>query len=627
MKKIYLSILSIALVSGLSAQVKQQNGPVARSNDHTVAKTKVINNTIQEKSVPIWSNTFANPADWVIAHDATACSLDWQIGLVSCAGSFPTADIASTTAADGWAMVDSDFYGGAAGGTEVEDSWLTMASPVDLTGFPSVVVEFETNYRRYNSERPYIVVGIGDGSGPASVVWPDLDPLTDISAMPNVFDAFPGFANSEATANPQVIQVNISSALVGLTAAQQTDIYIRFHWTGTWGYAWFVDDVNIIEQPADDIQTTSAWISGVNNGGKEYGKNPIGQIDSDWYVGAQVYNFGINDQTNIVMTADFVSFSSMGNAALLESDSTVIIENTETPALSVNTYTGTYTSVSDAEIGGATFGNNVSTRVFEVTANTGEYAIDGLDVYPPADLDLTSMGTASFTGGEDGLVIASLYEIKQPTYVNGIRAMLVTTGSNPTVAGGEVYGSIKDTATWWANDMTSLFNTDPGTVTATDIANGYIDVMFPAPVVLTPGAYYGAVELYSNGNVNDIRIFDDRTVDQPFDASAIYIPGDQSYTNGTASAVRLLMGGLVGLEENTLTGVSVYPNPSEGIINVTNENGTSNTIEVRNMLGQEILTKVANSTTTVDLSANGAGVYLVKVSNENGSLVERVVIK
>ena len=28
---------------------------------------------------PIWSDVFSNPANWVIAHDQNACSLDWQI--------------------------------------------------------------------------------------------------------------------------------------------------------------------------------------------------------------------------------------------------------------------------------------------------------------------------------------------------------------------------------------------------------------------------------------------------------------------------------------------------------------------------------------------------------------------
>ena len=76
--------------------------------------------------LPIWSDDFSDAANWVIAHDPTACSLDWQIGSYSCAGSYPIADILSTSSSNGWAMVDSDFYGGATGGTEMEDSWLLI---------------------------------------------------------------------------------------------------------------------------------------------------------------------------------------------------------------------------------------------------------------------------------------------------------------------------------------------------------------------------------------------------------------------------------------------------------------------------------------------------------------------
>ena len=80
-------------------------------------------------STPIWYDDFSNPSTWVIDHDPLACSLDWQIGYNSCQGSYAIADIISTTAANGWAMIDSDFYGGLTGGNEMEDSWLTTANP------------------------------------------------------------------------------------------------------------------------------------------------------------------------------------------------------------------------------------------------------------------------------------------------------------------------------------------------------------------------------------------------------------------------------------------------------------------------------------------------------------------
>lgn len=633
MKKYYLSLLSLALVSGLNAQVKQTSVSVARSNDRTEINPN-FKPQATEKSLPIWESDFSNAGDWTIAHDANDCSLDWQIGTISCAGSYPIADINTTGP---WALIDSDNYGGATGGSEVEDSWLTTASAIDLSTYPNVVVEFETHYRRFNFERPFLVVGFGDGSGPGSVVWPtNLDPNTDPNTLSNVFDIFPNFANSASTGNPETVQVNISSALAGATPTQLQNVYIRLNWTGTWGYAWFVDNFRVVEQPADDIQTINAWISGENNTGVEYGRTPVAHLDDNWFIGGQVFNFGVNDQANIDLNMDFTAFSSAGNQASLLAGDTATFENLVTGlgtgALNVSSntiFTGNYTSTSTAETGGAHFGNNVRQRLFEVTAggNYQLYSTDGIDVYPAGDLDLTSLGSNSFSisvpGSEDGLVLASMYHIKQTAEVSGFQVML----ANGTDEGGEIYISIKDTALFWANDMTPLFAaTQPHIVTAGDIAQGYCEIYFDNMVTLTPGQYYAAIELYSNGGTNNIRVLDDRTVAQPYYTASIYIPGDQSYSNGTALGIRM-MTGTAGLDEQSLEGVSVYPNPSTGVVNVSNDNNYANTITVTDLAGRQVYTSNVNAATTIDLSTVGTGVYVVTVSNENGKLVERVVIK
>ena len=63
------------------------------------------------------------------------------------------------------------------------------------------------------------------------------------------------------------------------------------------------------------------------------------------------------------------------------------------------------------------------------------------------------------------------------------------------------------------------------------------------------------------------------------------------------------------------------------MVTISNDNNSSNDIIVYNMLGETIYTASSNTKLSVDLSAVGAGVYLVKVSNESGSIVERVVIR
>ena len=82
--------------------------------------------------------------------------------------------------------------------------------------------------------------------------------------------------------NPTTTRVNISEAAGG-----QSQVWIRFNWTGTWGYAWFIDNVCIAQQPADDI-TLSYGVVTHNGTSEEYGRVPKDQIGDDITVGAGV---------------------------------------------------------------------------------------------------------------------------------------------------------------------------------------------------------------------------------------------------------------------------------------------------------------------------------------------------
>ena len=130
MKRIFTLLLSFLAFSFSFAQ-SNANIKVKRSAKEAPIKLVQTDVNIEPRSVDcIWESDFSNAADWNIAHDASDCSLDWEIGQnLECSGSYP---IAAVESANGYyAMLDSDAYGGEEGGTEVEDSWLTMASPVD----------------------------------------------------------------------------------------------------------------------------------------------------------------------------------------------------------------------------------------------------------------------------------------------------------------------------------------------------------------------------------------------------------------------------------------------------------------------------------------------------------------
>ncbi|MCH2229326.1 MAG: T9SS type A sorting domain-containing protein [Crocinitomicaceae bacterium] len=625
MKKIYLSLVLGGLCFGTATA--QNATPTNLLNNFSTELNPVTTPNYGVKAgVEIWSNDFDTPTDWTIDNDGiTGADHGWDIGSTS-QGWWSANGITSTSGGN-YAEVQNGDPTVTPGTQELGVAYtLTLASPIDIPNLPgntsgdAVTLQFEEfGARFYDNQEVQVST---DGT-----TWTTVRNNSAYSQLTN--------SGGAAYANPETVQVNLAPFIAG----NANSVWIRFSWTSefpaetnpnAWvAYGWYIDDVKLFTNPDDDLALWSAYIAGENNSGSEYGITPADQVDANWAIGGRAFNNGVNDQTNLDLTADFTAFTATATEASLVSGDTVDMETIDPLTLTPAVYTGTYTLTSDGETGGTEFANNTLTRTFEISQawdqtadQTGVYALDGIGVYP--NPSVSSLGSASFTGAEDGLVLATLYHIKNTTPISGVRLML----NANSVAGGEIYGSIKDTTTFWANDMTSLFNTAPVVLTAADISAGYVDALFPAVATLNPGVYYAAAELYSNAGASHIRIADDETVDQPFDASAIYIPGDQSYTNGTAIGIRLLTGnGVIGLDENTLEGVSVYPNPSEGMLNISNENNTTNTITVYNMVGKVVLSRTANASTTINLAAQGTGVYMVEVANENGSFVERVVIK
>ena len=135
--------------------------------------------------------------------------------------------------------------------------------------------------------------------------------------------------------------------------------------------------------------------------------------------------------------------------------------------------------------------------------------------------------------------------------------------------------------------------------------------------------------MYSNGNLNDWRVLDDITVPQPALASAIFIPADQVYTNGNALAIRLSGAAdfcVVGMDEEVLSGISLYPNPSNGQITLNAATAAKHIVEVVNALGEVVATSNFTLNLNMDLSSLAKGVYSVRVSTDKASFVQRVTL-
>ena len=297
----------------------------------------------------------------------------------------------------------------------------------------------------------------------------------------------------------------------------------------------------------------------------------------------------------------------------------------------VGLYEGTYT-VSSAEedsVGGDNYGNNSLVRNFEVT--TDVYSQDGIDVQPASILSLGSLGSNSFTSELSNTVLAAMYHMRETeNQVNGIQIAL----ANNSAEGAELTISIIDTAVFLADGIGAVTGINGNyaesgiyALTADDIANGYANIFFDAPVTLAPSAYFFAANCYY---IEDqaVRVLDDQTVTQPWYASMIHLVTDgSSYSNGNALAIRVLSGS-AGIEETENNIFNVYPNPAIDVINVTFTENFNGSVSILNVTGKEVMTSTVNGA-QLSVSTDGlsSGVYYVKVNDGMTSQIAKVVVK
>lgn len=125
---------------------------------------------------------------------------------------------------------------------------------------------------------------------------------------------------SVSPGNPTVKRIDISDA-----AGSQGTVWVRFYWYGVWGYAWYVDDVRVEEQPQYDVVMKSGFVSHTGTG-DEYGRIPAAQMGTFLNVGGEFTNPGVQDQTNVSVNADVAGYNANTSAALLVTDETLLMD-------------------------------------------------------------------------------------------------------------------------------------------------------------------------------------------------------------------------------------------------------------------------------------------------------------
>lgn len=106
------------------------------------------------------------------------------------------------------------------------------------------------------------------------------------------------------------------------------------------------------------------------------------------------------------------------------------------------------------------------------------------------------------------------------------------------------------------------------------------------------------------------------------DQGANWIDGNFPFTV-TDNTAQTLEYATVGVNEISNENISIFPNPSNGVFNISTENNFD--LKVLDITGKIIKTQVLSGNSTVEI--NTAGVYFFRFTNEEGTVTQRVVVQ
>jgi hypothetical protein len=93
-----------------------------------------------------------------------------------------------------------------------------------------------------------------------------------------------------------------------------------------------------------------------------------------------------------------------------------------------------------------------------------------------------------------------------------------------------------------------------------------------------------------------------------------------------SASVTIVVSSCTGVNERSISGLSVYPNPTNGSFYIELGNNSLNTFELTDMTGRVIVpVQTFFNTAEVNMSGLSDGVYFVKISNKDGSEVIKVI--
>ncbi|CAG5084255.1 T9SS type A sorting domain-containing protein [Parvicella tangerina] len=554
-----------------SVSVAQSGNKIAQRGGVIPAVTHHDNPT---RGAVIFSEDFASgiPGTW----DNTTVSgpVDWKYTTVGHTGDYPTQSLLSSTSSNGWILVDSDADNFSGGGAE--DARLTTPF-IDCSSYSNVKIEFQQMFRRWQQDITTVRVSVDSG-----YTWVD-------------YEINQGVTQS-GTDNPDYVNIDISADI----ASNPDSVLIQFWWQGAWDYGWQIDDFAVKELDPNDILIKKTSLSE----DVTYYKVPESQVQPLSF-SAFAENVGYNDQTLVQLYVDVDDGS--GSVFINSSSALPLLSPGTSDSLSVGavftpTAVGLYDvtlNVDQSETDDVT-ANNEALLNFEVTDTV--YAIDN-GVYGGQWWDLDDG-----SGSSNAFEIGAVYEVVTDEWASSSSVFIGDNSDAGVAFELNIYEYNAGTQTY---DL--ITTTDTYAVTSGDLGN-WVTMRFVNDVELTAGTDY-LVTLVHYGGPEALYV--GYGTNSSFRGSTLTYDYDQgAWSNQPRTPMIRLNLGEVGLsvDENEVE-LSVYPNPTTGIVNIDIPSSELESVKLFDLSGKLVKqTKLSR----LDISNLSEGTYFLEIISSKG---------
>lgn len=521
--------------------------------------------------------------------------------------------LASTTAANGVMMLESDYYNTTPSGAMVAtpinmDSYI-MTPVIDLSAAAGAHLVWQQRFRfccsAVNSKLDVLVSTDYDEANPDAAHW-------------TTFDArFGTLTNAYQTENPKVCRIDLSAIAAGFS-----NVRIKWQQTAASHYVWIIDDIQILEPFANDLVVKNQYADYLADaptedwdrdypGGYYYVPKDLAGEFTGFRVAAQ--NMGINDQATV--TANMKVFkNNIETTPLLDvtspakaiakgiTDTLKIVQTYQLPAA-----VGKYTFDFNVLLG--TTDNNAADNHAVVNYRVSD------DMYtrtPLHNTGMTGVSTGNWVGGDiEGAMLAAYYYLPTAATVKAVSFYFNASNDSVKVAAGDFYciarvfaGNASDIA-----ETTPVASTDQYTLQVSDMGTFVnIPLLDEGNLNLAAGSYYVAIEGYTTSPDGDSHVdfLIGRNITIPFPI----------FDNGWPTAALLDGDGSWGwVTSNLSIGLQIEADPTPMTDVVFNLN-------MQNAIDAEIFDPAADSVKII-ASFNGMGeevMYMSKVDDSHFTL-------